>query len=294
MLQVLFRIPYLGLPIFGYGLMLFFAFLGSMHLAGWRARREGLDRDLIFDVALWIFAGGILGARGFYVAQYWGTRIHNLWEAIKFWEGGIVLYGSILGGAIGFFVYRALRPFPLRPYLDCIAPSVALGIAVGRIGCFLNGCCFGDLCDIPGLGVRFPAHSAPWEQHRALGLITADAARSLPVHPTQLYSALDGFMLLAVLSAYYPLRRRDGEVMGLLMVLYPISRFLIEYLRNDEGAFFAGMTISQNISILSLVGALAYWLWLTTLPTGLTKDGSSPPSGSEGKPVPSSSSSATA
>jgi phosphatidylglycerol:prolipoprotein diacylglycerol transferase len=86
------------------------------------------------------------------------------------------------------------------------------------------------------------------------------------VHPTQLYSSLDGLILLAVLWAYYPMRRRDGEVMALLMTLYPISRFLIERLRNDEGVFFAGMTISQNISLVLLACGLAYWGYLACQP----------------------------
>ena len=81
----------------------------------------------------------------------------------------------------------------------------------------------------------------------------ARCAWSLPVHPTQLYSAIDGVLLLLLLSAYYPLRRRDGEVMALLMVTYPITRFLIEYLRNDEGIFWFGLTISQNISVFLLL-----------------------------------------
>jgi phosphatidylglycerol:prolipoprotein diacylglycerol transferase len=97
-------------------------------------------------------------------------------------------------------------------------------------------------------------------------LISADALKSLPVHPTQLYSAFDALVLLVLLTAYYPLRRRDGEVMGLLMVTYPITRFLIEFLRNDEPAFFAGMTIAQNISVFLLFSGFAYWAWLSTLP----------------------------
>ncbi|MFO0959791.1 MAG: prolipoprotein diacylglyceryl transferase [Isosphaeraceae bacterium] len=266
MQQILFRIPGLGLPIFGYGLMLFLAFLGSMQLAAWRARREGLDRELVLDLALYLFVGGLVGARLFYVIQKWGTQIHSVWEAFKIWEGGIVLYGSLIGAAVAFFLYRALRPFPLRPYLDCLAPSMALGVALGRIGCFLNGCCYGDLCEIPGLGVSFPAGSAPWDQQVYAGLIGKDAARSLPVHATQLYSALDGFLLLALLNAFYPLRRRDGEVMGMLLLAYPVGRFLIEYLRNDEPAIVLGMTISQAISALLLLGTLAYWGWLATLP----------------------------
>src|SRR4051812_18753451 len=115
MRQVLFYIPVLGLPIFGYGLMLFFAFLGSMNLAAWRAKREKLDPEVVYDLALWVFVGGLLGARIFYVAQYWGKRVHSFWDIFKIWEGGIVLYGSIMGGTIAFFTYWALRRFPLRP-----------------------------------------------------------------------------------------------------------------------------------------------------------------------------------
>ncbi len=263
MRQVLFTIPILGgVKIFGYGLMLFFAFLGSMNLAAWRARREKLDPEVIYDLALWVFVGGLLGARLFYVFQYWGVRIHSVWDVFKVWEGGIVLYGSIMGGAAAFFLYRTLRPFPLRPMLDVIAPSLALGIALGRLGCFLNGCCYGDVCDLPW-AVAFPKHSPPWESQHAAGLIETGALWSLPLHPTQLYSTIDGLILLLLLTAYYPLRRRDGEVMGLLMITYPITRFLIEHLRNDEGVFYAGLTVSQNISLALLAGGLLFWfrLW---------------------------------
>ena len=97
-------------------------------------------------------------------------------------------------------------------------------------------------------------------------MIPADAIGSLPLHPTQIYSAIDALVIFILLSAYYPLRRRDGEVMGLLMITYPVTRFLIEWLRNDEGVFFAGLTISQNISIVLLVCGLAYWFWLSRLP----------------------------
>ncbi len=176
----------------------------------------------------------------------------SVWDVVQYWKGGIVYYGGIVGGLLAFFVYRWFRPFPLRPYMDVIAPSIAIGTLFGRLGCFLNGCCFGDPCSLPW-AVSFPKPSPPWHQHLALGLIPPGAVQSLPVHPTQLYSALDALILLLLLSAYFPLRRRDGEVIGLLMVTYPITRFLIEYLRNDEATFFAGLTISQTISV-ALVG----------------------------------------
>lgn len=276
MRPVLFTIPRLELPIYGYGLMLFFAFLGSMNLAAWRARRERLDPETIYDLALWLYLGGLAGARLFYAWQYWGTKIRSVWDIFKIWEGGIVLYGSILGGTVAFLAYWAWRRFPFRPTIDVIAPSLALGIALGRVGCFLNGCCFGDLCEDLPWGVRFPAQSAPWFDQVHHRLIAPDAAWSRPVHPTQLYSALDGLILLGLLSAYYPLRRRDGEVMALLAVTYPITRFLIERLRNDEGDFFAGMTISQNISILLFGGGLIFWAWLSRLPAGRHADRKAP------------------
>jgi len=266
MRQILFTIPIFGgIPIFGYGTMLFLAFLGSTQLAAWRARREKLDPELLYDLALWVFIGGLVGARLFYVIQYWGDRIRTIGDVFRIWEGGIVLYGSIMGGTAAFFFYRFLRPFPLRPLLDVVAPSLAIGVALGRFGCFLNGCCYGDVCDLP-VGVSFPIESPPWKAQAMLGLIGAKAPWSLPVHPTQLYSTLDGLILLLLLTAYYPLRRRDGEVMALLMVTYPISRFLIEHLRNDEGAIFAGLTISQNISILLFFCGLLFWNYLRKLP----------------------------
>ena len=269
MRSILFTIPIPGrgpLPVFGFGLMFVFALLGAMQLAAWRARRERLDPDGVLDMGFWVVIGGLLGARGLYVWQYWGTNVKSFWEVFKIWQGGIVFYGCVIGGAAALFAYWFRTRFPFRATIDVMAPSIALGIALGRLGCFLNGCCYGDLCEVPHLGVTFPAQSAPWHDQWQQGLIPASAPRSLPVHPTQLYSALDGLILLGLLSAYYPLRRRDGEVMALLAVTYPITRFLIERLRNDEGAFFAGMTISQNISLALMVIGLAFWAWLSTQP----------------------------
>jgi len=265
MRQVLFEVPGLGVKVFGYGLMLTFAYIGSMRLAAGRASRENLDPEVVYDLGLWVFIGGLVGARGFYVVEYWGTRVNSFWEVFEIWKGGIVLYGGILGGTAAFLLYRAYRPFPTRAMLDAIAPALAFGIAIGRLGCFLNGCCWGDACDLPW-AVSFPKNSPPWQAEVARGLILPGAAHSLPLHPTQLYSTIDGLVLLTLLNAYYPLRRRDGEVMGLLMLTYPVTRFLIEHLRNDEGIFRAGMTVSQTISVGIFLAGLLYWAWLARHP----------------------------
>lgn len=265
MRQELFRIPGLDLPIFGFGMMLVVALFGAIRLAAWRARRSKLDPEIIDDLAFWIVVCGLLGARVFYVVEYWGTRIRTFWDIFKVWEGGIVFYGCILGGTVAFFAYWAIRRFPFLAVADAVAPSVALGLAFGRIGCFLNGCCYGDACTLPW-AVRFPRGTAPWFDQLQHGLIDPAALRSLPIHPTQLYSALDGLILLVLLSAYYPLRRRDGEVFGLLLVTYPITRFLVERLRNDEGAVVLGLTISQAVSVGVLLVGVLYWLWLSRRP----------------------------
>jgi len=270
MWQDLFTIPGIGMTVHGYGAMLVVAFMSSTMLAAWRCRREGLDPETIFDMSFWIFLGGLAGARLFYVAQNWGRGIDSVWEIFQFWKGGIVFYGSVIGASAAFLIYRRLRPFPLRPYLDVVAPSIAVGILFGRLGCFLNGCCFGDACNLPW-AVAFPKPSPPWEMHQVFHLIAPDALWSLRVHPTQIYDAVDGLILFLLLSAYYPLRRRDGEVMGLLMLTYPVTRSLVEYLRNDEGIFFAGMTISQNISMALFLGGVVYWIWLSRLPRNVER-----------------------
>jgi phosphatidylglycerol:prolipoprotein diacylglycerol transferase len=274
MRQVLFEIPGVGVKIFGYGLMLVFAFLGSMNLAAWRARREKLDPELVYDMAFFVFIGGMIGARGFFVLQYWGDRVHGFWEIFEIWKGGIVLYGSILGGTMGFLIYRRIRSFPILPMLDAIAPALAFGIAIGRLGCFLNGCCYGDTCSLPW-AVHFPKHSLPWVSEVASNLIAPDADRSLGLHPTQIYSTIDGLILFLLLTAYFPLRKRDGQVMGLLLLTYPATRFLIEHLRNDEGVFAAGMTISQLISVGLFSFGVIYWVVLSRRPEGRYADDAS-------------------
>jgi phosphatidylglycerol:prolipoprotein diacylglycerol transferase len=272
MRQILFEMG--GIKIHGFGLMLALALWCSVGLAGWRAKREGLNPEHVDLLAIWVLVVGLLGARIFFVVEYWRS-FHHWWEIFQIWKGGIVFYGSVLGGAVGFILFRRLHPFPLRPMLDVIAPALALGIALGRVGCFLNGCCYGDLCNLPW-AMSFPRDSSPWADQLKEGLIHVGDPRSLPIHPTQLYSALDGLILMLLLSAYYPLRKRDGEVMALLMVTYPVTRFLIEGLRNDEAGIVFGMTISQAISVVVFLAGIVYWLYLLRLPTGRYADTKQP------------------
>jgi phosphatidylglycerol---prolipoprotein diacylglyceryl transferase len=264
MQKILFTIPALGFPLYGFSLMLLLGTFGGLFITAWRARKEGIDPDDVFGLAMWLLSGGFIGARVLYIAQH-REAVEHFGDIFKVWQGGIIFYGCIMGGLVGSILYWVRHPFPFRAMADAVAPALALGSALGRIGCFLNGCCFGGPSDLP-FAVRFPYGSPVWVQQAQLGLISPSASHSLGVHPTQLYAALDGLLLLGLLTWYFPRRRRDGEVMALLMVTYPITRFLIECLRDDERPFFAGMTISQNISVVLFVSGLLTWSYLLRLP----------------------------
>ena len=156
MRQVLFEIPGTGVRIFGFGLMLFLAFLASMGLASRLARRSRLDPEIVYDLAFWLFLGGLVGARLFYFVQYSET-IDSFWTSSRSGRGASSSTAASSAAAAGFFLYWRRRRFPLRPMLDVAAPAIALG-CLGRLGCFLNGCCYGDVCDLPW-AVRFPAET---------------------------------------------------------------------------------------------------------------------------------------
>jgi phosphatidylglycerol:prolipoprotein diacylglycerol transferase len=261
MRPILFVIPGCEVKVHSYGVMVFLACFASLAMGRWRVKREKLDPNIVYELATWLFLGGIVGARGLYVIFHPET-IKSAGDIFRSWQGGNVFYGCILGGLTGSLLYWYRRPFPFWLMADVAAPAVAIGAAVGRIGCFLNGCCDGAICSLPW-AVRFPAGTHAWVRQLNAGLISPSAPASLPVHPTQLYSALAAWIVLGLLLAYFPRRRRPGEVMALLMIMYSVTRWLVEALRADEPAVFAGMTASQNISIALLVLGVATWLGLS-------------------------------
>lgn len=270
MRDVLFEVPWVGLKVHGFSVMLVLAAAAGVYLTAWRAAREKIHPDVVFELAVWLLSGGFIGARALFLIRNPDT-IHSFWDIFKVWQGGIVFYGCILGGLIGSLIYWVRHPFPWRAMCDAVAPALAIGIALGRVGCLLNGCCFGAACDLPW-SVTFPAGSLPWQHHVRQGWLSPEAAHSLPVHPAQVYAILDGVFLLALLSAYFPHRRKDGQVMALLMVTYPVTRFLIEGLRDDDPAYALGLTLSQLISAGLFPCGLFAWWWISRLPVGRYAD----------------------
>lgn len=261
-----------GIPIFGYGLMMFIGFSTATWLATLRAKREGLPSDIIWDLATWLFVPGITGARLYYLIQH-GDRVFTgppsvdwITAAVNLSQGGLVLYGGLIGGAIGYFsfcYFRRLRPLALA---DIIVPSVFVGIGFGRIGCFLNGCCYGAMTQVPW-AVRFPQHSATFDSLLEKGLVDASATCTPPLHPTQIYSSIDGFVIAAITAWYFSRRQRNGEVLAVALVIYPITRFCMEMLRADEvGQLKTNLTTAQLVSILLFTINLGFMYYLSQRP----------------------------
>jgi phosphatidylglycerol:prolipoprotein diacylglycerol transferase len=158
----------LGIPIRGYGVCLLVAILSALCLVLRLAKRKHISSELIFSLCLWAVLGGILGARIFYVTEYWqemiryengqlqlGTTLYNIANIAN---GGLVVYGSIFGGILGSFIFMVRNKMPVRATFDLMAPAMMLGLSIGRIGCLLNGCCYGGVTDV-AWGIVFPEGS---------------------------------------------------------------------------------------------------------------------------------------
>jgi len=170
MCPTLFNLPWLGLPIRGYGLMLMVAFLGGTWWAAHRAARVKADPDLVVNLGFLALIASVIGARLFYVIHYWERFAgHGLWQIVNVAAGGLEFYGGFLGAVAAILLYMYWRKVSIRLYLDIVTPSLMFGMAAARVGCFLNGCCWGAPCD-PNLawGVQFPygspAQYRQWEE----------------------------------------------------------------------------------------------------------------------------------
>ncbi len=256
-----------GIPIRGYGVMLLAAAAAATWLSIVRGRAAGFDADTLLALGTDIFLWGLVGARLFYVLEYHEqffrpgmSLAESLAAIVNIAAGGLVVFGSLPTAAVAAWRFAARRGLPLAKLADCIAPGLLLGLAIGRIGCFLNGCCYGGLCDLPW-AVQFPAGSPPAEHY------PGPLGGSLPIHPAQLYAAFDAALLALLAVLYTPLARRDGEVFALVLTLHPISRILLEMIRVDEPpALGTPLSISQLVSLGLLSLAAVLWWWLSRQP----------------------------
>ena len=202
------------------------------------------------------------------------TTSDYFFALINLQEGGLVLYGGIILALTAFIVFCLRRKLSPLLMTDVIMPSFFIGLAFGRLGCFMNGCCYGDRCELPW-SVGFPMGSVPDMALVGRGYVNASDASTLMLHPTQIYSSLNALLLATVTHFFFRVRRRDGSVLAVALLTYPITRFLIEYLRSDEKhvlvlGWQSPFTISQLVSLGMLCFGAAYVFWLSRREPTLT------------------------
>ena len=233
------------------------------------AVRENYKRDNPFPVTpaggVWIFFGALVGAKLYWYLQYGLTFTYDdgtpyVWYHIFFiWEGGMVYYGGLIGGFLGAIAYLKFMKVPILPMGDIGLPFLPLGHSIARLGCFLNGCCWGQVTE-GFTGVVFPRRSLAWRQQLEDGLIERTAEAPLPVHPTQLYESVGLFCIFLIMRYAYKHKRYDGSVMMLYPLLYGILRFCVEAFRGDSARPLFGMTASQLIALGLFMGAAFFYV----------------------------------
>lgn len=218
-----------------YGLFVALGFLAAVGWTWLEAGRAGLDRQVLPDAALWILVGAVLGARLFFVVLDPDRFLANPLAALMFWKGGLVFSGGVIGGTALGVMYGIRRGQPIYRWMDCIAPSVALGQALGRLGCFFAGCCYG-----------LPTNH-PWGVTFTDPLCLAPTGVSL--HPTQLYHAGAVFTIFLVLWAVRDRFAVPGRRTGLFLVLFSMARVVIEQFRNDFRGDLYWVTPTQAVAL---------------------------------------------
>ena len=222
------------LTIYTYGLMLVVALLTVTALAGRAAKtlpHAPLSPAQAADVSYVALIGGILGGRLLFVLLNWSEFAAAPMEIAAIWRGGLVWYGGFFGGLAAVRAYVAMKRLPFLRVLDFYAPYIALGHAIGRIGCFFNGCCYGKPTD-SWCGVVFPG-----QLDRVI--------------PTQLLEALG----LAII--FLVLRRLPRAAFAAYLMLYALLRFCLEFLRGDQAMWWGGFTLQQLISVAVGAAGLA-------------------------------------
>lgn len=205
-----------------YGVMLALAFLVGTAIALREARRLRLDEDRLITVILVTLVAAVLGARGLYVVEHVDEFRQDWGGVLALWQGGLTLYGGIVAGTVAGLLTARQAGLPMWIVADALTPSLALGTAFGRVGCFLNGCCYGRPTQLPW-GVVFPPDSFA-------GLEFG----SMPVHPSQLYAALTGLVLFLLMWA---LRRRlapPGTLFWSFIALFAVIRIPLDFTRAYE------------------------------------------------------------
>lgn len=238
-----------------YGVLVALGFITGMWAASHNARRSGLDPELPYELAPWLVFGGLGGARVLYVLSYWSRDFAQApwWEPLAVWKGGLVFYGGLLGAAAATSFAVLRRGLPYWRTADALMPGLALGQAFGRLGCLMNGCCYGLPTTLPW-GISFP---------RGHETFPENAVRAIPVHPVQVYEALLNFALFGALTWLHRRPRSEGQLFPTYLVSYAVIRSFCELFRGDYGFASAPargqLTPGQWTSLLTFAAGVVMW-----------------------------------
>lgn len=292
MLPELFRIPGLNIPIYSYGLMLVVGFLLAAALAKFLARRAGLNPEVFINAGIIALIAGVVGARLSHVLENWSVYTdasRSVWENLKdaadIRSGGLTFYGGFILATPAALLYGWMKRVPLLRGMDVIAPCVMVGLALGRVGCFLNGCCYGGVCYTDAMPtVSYPFGSPAYVDHHHQGILpqttpealtipldnsrqtlvprealperpdlalAAHDHRSAPTHPAQLYTTFNSLLIAAILVTFFSLSPAPGSVFALMLILEGIARFILEMLRTEPAVIGTGTDTLTSLPPMS-------------------------------------------
>lgn len=276
MFPELFKIPGLDFTLNTYGLLMALSFIAGFYVMSRQAARDGLDRNRVYDLGLWVLAASLIGSKALMVITEWDDYRHNLGQifSLDFFRSAGVFYGGFIGAVIASVIVMRIYKLPWWRTADAFAPGIAIGQTIGRLGCFSAGCCWGKPTtaafgvhfsdkghEVTGVPTLVEHLSGPerdvWAQKLG-GLMSP-----LHLHPTQLYEA--GATLLIFIVLLWLSRRRQftGQIVLAYALLYAVARFTIEFWRDDPRGELLGLSTSQFIAAVVFVGALIVW-WLKT------------------------------
>lgn len=231
--------------IYSYGLMQFLAFAVAIFVGIKRGKKYNIDKNTIFDLAFWVLIGGITGARIWYVIEHFKDYQDNLISIFQIWNGGLVIYGGLIFGFIFALIFIKKNKLNFWEIADTVSPSIFLGLFIGRIGCFLNGCCYGMESDT--LGIIFHDYSNCQ--------LYPDAPIGIAVIPTQIYSSISALFFFVYLMLLSRRVIRTGEVFSWLLIFYGVHRFSVDFLRHYDGKalILKYLTLSQTMSVFLII-----------------------------------------
>jgi phosphatidylglycerol---prolipoprotein diacylglyceryl transferase len=247
-----------SLTITWYGVMVALGFLTGLWTASRRGVRDGIASEQILDLGPWLIIGAIVGSRLLYVITFWHEQFSGkpITEMFMVWHGGLVFYGGLIGASLACIFFSLLKRVPAFRLGDIMMPSVALGSVFGRIGCLLNGCCYGKMCHLPW-AIRFPQGHETYPNG---------------VHPTEIYDALLNLGFYFALAWMCRRKKYDGQVFAAYLIGYAVLRSLVEVFRGDypPDQFLLGgwATPAQVVSIGVLgIGLVLLWILPRMKPT---------------------------